>query len=501
MKTKICLFLLPFLLIACGHSKNVENVEYSFEEDHQHIEEKINLTLFSDDYELYAEMNKPIVGEQVNVLAHFTCLSDYKPVNEAKVYIKLILSEQKEIRTDVFKKRQPGIFEGDFELKQSGNYLLEFIMQVNEKTVIFHQDNIYVSEHQFDGQNYNDETEKGITFLKELAWQLDFATIELKTKDFRYTIKTSGELLPARGSFHAITAKSSGIINFIKPQLDDGSFVRKGDVVFSISGEGLFENNVENRFAIISSKFEQSKADIKRKKVLYNEKIVSASDFEKSMAQFKIDSAQYHNLLKEYQVNGVQITAPISGKIYELEVSDGDFVIEGQNIANILNNNKIRIHIDLPQRHFALINQIQSLNFKTAYHDKVYSLDELNGYLLTKGSIANQNSGFIPVIFEIDNDDLLVGSFVECWLLTNPIPNRLVIPKSALIEEQGNFYVYVQKSGETFEKRYIKFNVADGLQVWVTEGLEVGERIVSKGAMFIKVAATAGNVPVHAHEH
>ncbi len=508
MKKLISLIIIPFIIFACGQTRNSNDGhdhsadgQYHSEADaHVHDEAMFQLMLYADGYELFAEMNEPVVGERIDVIAHFTKLDSYKPVDNAKVYMNVMLKGEKLFSTKEFKKQQAGIYQKEFRLSKEGDYDFEFVMQNGDKVVKFLKSGVHACSHHHDAEESHAEAEaQGISFTKEQAWKVDFATVAVELKDFYYTIKKSGELLPARGSFQGITAKTSGILNFIKPQLDDGTSVRQGDLLFSISGEGLSENNVENRFAIVSSQYEKSKSDFNRKKILFNEKIVSAKDYEESEAQFKIDSSQYFNLLKEYQVDGIQITSPISGKIYELGVSNGDFVEEGQTIAQVMDDNKMRIHADVPQRHFALMDDIHSLNFKTAYSDNVYSLKDLNGRLLTKGSVASASSGFVPVIFEIDNKGLLAGSFVECWLQTNPIPNRIVIPNSALIEEQGSFYVYVQIGGESYEKRYVKFNVADGLQVWVTEGLEAGERIVSKGAILIKVSASSGKVPVHEH--
>lgn len=502
MKKLISLLIVPLFVISCGQTKESQPAnahDHSAEDAHQNEEAGMKLTLFADEYEMYTEMGEAIVGEPIDILAHFTKLENYKPVDNATVYMNIILDGKTIFKTKKFAKVKAGIYKSEFTLSKDGTYDFEFVLETEGKVVKFMEAGVHACTGHHEEEGHNEEAEGGVSFLKEQAWLVDFATTEVEAKDFFYTIKASGELLPARGSFQGITAKTSGIINFVKPLLDEGTYVKQGAILFSISGEGLSENNIENRFAVVSSEYEKSKADYARKKLLYKEKIVSTRSYEESFSQFKIDSSHYFNLLKEYQVTGIQVIAPISGNIYELTVSNGDYVVEGQNIAQVLDDKKMRIHVDVPQRHFALLNDIQSLNFKTSYSDNIYTLEELNGRLLTRGSYATQNSGFVSVIFEIDNHGLLAGSFVECWLQTNPIPNRIVIPKSALIEEQGSFYVYVQKSGESYEKRYIKLNVADGLQVWVTEGLEAGERIVTKGAILIKVASASGSLPVHVH--
>ncbi|MBK6819498.1 MAG: hypothetical protein IPG85_07825 [Bacteroidetes bacterium] len=76
-----------------------------------------------------------------------------------------------------------------------------------------------------------------------------------------------------------------------------------------------------------------------------------------------------------------------------------------------------------------------------------------------------------------------------------------MIPATALIEEQGIFYVYVQTEGESFQKRELKLGANDGIKVQVLSGLEENERVVTKGGYQIKLSQASGTMPAHGHEH
>jgi multidrug efflux pump subunit AcrA (membrane-fusion protein) len=126
----------------------------------------------------------------------------------------------------------------------------------------------------------------------------------------------------------------------------------------------------------------------------------------------------------------------------------------------------------------------------------------LNGKIISYGKSAMGNSAFLSITFEIDNiGNLFPGSVAEVFLKSSPIPNALVIPVSALMEEQGNFYVYVQTGGESFQKREIKIGTGDGENVQVLSGIEEGERVVTKGGYQIKLSSASGELPAHGHEH
>ena len=72
---------------------------------------------------------------------------------------------------------------------------------------------------------------------------------------------------------------------------------------------------------------------------------------------------------------------------------------------------------------------------------------------------------------------------------------------TALMEEQGNFFVYVQVTGESFDKRQVKTGAQDGTSVQIVSGLNPGDRVVTKGAYLVKLATQSGSAPAHGHEH
>jgi len=109
----------------------------------------------------------------------------------------------------------------------------------------------------------------------------------------------------------------------------------------------------------------------------------------------------------------------------------------------------------------------------------------------------------IPVILQIDNKGSFVpGGFVELYLkfISNTV--ALTVPNTALLEEQEQFFVMVQVTPELFEKRVVQLGATDGIKTEVLGGLDQSERIVSKGAMLVKLAQAAAALDPHSgHVH
>ena len=78
----------------------------------------------------------------------------------------------------------------------------------------------------------------------------------------------------------------------------------------------------------------------------------------------------------------------------------------------------------------------------------------------------------------------------------------LTLPNSAIIEEQGNYFLFVQVTPELFEKREIKTGATDGIKTEIVQGITADERVVTKGAILIRLAQATGALDAHSgHVH
>ena len=109
----------------------------------------------------------------------------------------------------------------------------------------------------------------------------------------------------------------------------------------------------------------------------------------------------------------------------------------------------------------------------------------------------------IPVTLKIKNKgDFVVGSFVDVFLKVRSHTDAITVPNSALMEDQGIYYVFVQVTPELFDKQVVRVGATDGLRTEIVSGLTEEQRVVSKGAILIKLAQATGKLDAHSgHAH
>lgn len=463
----------------------------------------VSYTKWTNQAELFVEFKPLVVGEISRFAAHFTRMSDYKPIREGQVTVSLIV-ENEGIRQTVDAPSSPGIFTPSLQPTTSGKGQLVFDLAAPglSERIILEDIQVFASLAEAIAASEDEAASDEISFLKEQAWKIDFAVEQVKRRPIHEVIHTSGEIQAVKGAEKIIAAKSSGIVFFKSQKLQEGRDVRAGEILFTISSKGLLQSNLEEKYQVAKARLDKTKADFERAEKLLAQQIIGQKEYEQRNMDFTIAKAAFQTLTTSYNAGGQSVAASMSGIVKNVMVSDGQFVEEGSPLVEITQNRRLLLEAEVSQRFLPKLRLVKSANFKTPYQEEVQSIDDYNGKLVSYGKIIEPGSGFIPVLFELDNlYELIPGSFVELFLLANPIENELVIPRSALMQDYSLNYVYVETEGESFEKREVKLGVDDGLHVQVLSGISEGEWVVTKGAYQIKMASMSSTIPAHGHEH
>lgn len=486
---------LTLLLVACANEPTTQEIEF----------EPVVHTMYTDSAELFVEYKPFIVGETSKFAAHFTILSEnFKALTDAKITVSLIVGENG-IRSSIDSCSSPGIFRLALEPKMAGKGTLIFEVVTKTFTEKFVIKNVIIyPDVKTAVENYIPVEGKGdVVYLKEQSWKVEFANILVKRQNFSDVIKTSGQLLSAPGDEMVVVAKASGIIFFTNTSFYEGSTVRSGQSLFTVSGEDMNEVNLDADYKDAKANYAKAKADFERASELVKDKLITTKEYLNAKQVYDNAENQLNTLSRNYSAKGKSSTSPMEGFVKNILVKEGQFVEAGQTIATVSKNKRLILQSMVSQTYFNQLSAVNSANFSAGSTSKIiYSTTNMNGSKPTFGKSAMQNAPFIPVTFEIDNTGAIIpGSVVEVYLKSEPLVDVLVIPVSSLIEEQGIFYVYVQMGGESFEKREVQLGVNDGLNVQILKGIAEDERVVTKGAYQIKLATASGALPAHGHEH
>ncbi|MDR2815779.1 MAG: efflux RND transporter periplasmic adaptor subunit, partial [Proteiniphilum sp.] len=303
----------------------------------------------------------------------------------------------------------------------------------------------------------------------------------------------------AQGDESTIVATSNGIVSFINPSISDGAAVKAGEAIVIVSAKNILDGDPAAKAKIA---YETAQAEFKRARELMKDNIISAKEYEQVRLRYETARTVYEAQAGNITEGGVRVASPISGYLKNRLVSQGEYVSVGQPIATVSQNKRLQLKAEVSENYFGSLKSISGANFRMAYDKKVYKLSDLNGRLLSFGKAADGQSFFIPGTFEFDNiGDIIPGSFAEVNFLTTPQDNIISVPASALTEEQGLYFVYLQLDEEGYKKQEVTIGRNNGERVQILSGLTPGEKVVTKGVYQVKLAAISSVTPEGHHSH
>ncbi|MDF2388412.1 efflux RND transporter periplasmic adaptor subunit, partial [Nostoc ellipsosporum NOK] len=173
----------------------------------------------------------------------------------------------------------------------------------------------------------------------------------------------------------------------------------------------------------------------------------------------------------------VTITAPISGKVADREVTIGQtFNDAGGKLMTIINDSQLFATANIYEKDLSKVRTGQRIILKVAsLSDRTFS-----GQISRIGTVVEGDTRIVPVQAQVNNSlgQLKSGMFAELEILTNQTsPAILVIPTSAVVDANNKKVVYLE-NGNAFQAVEVTLGQTSGDMVEVKSGLFEGDMIV-----------------------
>jgi membrane fusion protein (multidrug efflux system) len=186
------------------------------------------------------------------------------------------------------------------------------------------------------------------------------------------------------------------------------------------------------------------------------------------------------------QIADATIKAPTSGIIGNKAVEEGMFVPAGTEIASIVNLSQLKIQVYLTEGEVYRISLGQRITVKTdVYPDKSFF-----GTVTFISPQANQAYNYLTEITAVNDKDMPLrsGTFVYADFSRKTTQKILLIPREALNASTQDASVYVVQDGKAM-LRNITVGVEYSNNVEVTDGLQLGEQVITSGQINLRDGA------------
>ena len=513
---------MAMVIALCGCGGHVH--EHETEHDHNQI---YGFTAYTHKQEFFLQHEGLQQGKKSCITLYVTDLSGFKPTKATTAEAVLKCGE-KSVKMSA-EAEYAGVFHFDFTPNFSGDAVLH--LSVAGETAHFHvkveahvhtncsghshdhahdHAHVHAAERKHNhaheyashpGHGVATDGKPGdVSFTKEQSWKIDFATAVASKSSFDGEVKVVARAEAQPGNFTTLVATTSGKVCFAG-NIVAGKSVGVDEPLFYLESGDVTDNDAAVKYAEAESNYYVAKSDFERKKHLFIDKIVSEREYQAAEAFYKQSEARFQSMQRSFGDGKVILRSSMNGYISAIHVANGDYIEPGTPVATVQCDGGLNIVAELPVRYSAMLQKIDNVNIELA-SGEVYSLPQLDGRLLAVGSAVN-NCNMIPVTLSVKNiTGVVPGSIVTLYMTSSSGEQSVVVPRTAIVEEMGNFFVFVQNSPVSFEKRSVQLGATDGKLVKVLGGLHAGERVVTKGGIVLKLSQGAAALDPHAgHVH
>ncbi len=481
------------------------------------------VTTWSRELELFMEFPAPTAGEPGKYITHLTHLEDFSPVMSGPLRYRFERDDghvEEHIAETI---ARDGIFLPEIRIEKPGHYRLDLILGNGEDALTIDAGHVNVTApgqmlaaddghgHDHAAGEHGDEA-GDIAFLKEQQWRMDFAVQQVFSDYISERLSVPARIQPRPGQSAEAAAPAGGML--VPPASGEwkrpGDRVEAGDAlarVLPLSGAedvSLLDLDLTQARERVSL----ARAERDRVQGLFDDGVVSEKRLEQAQSEYRVAQqalerarTRLEQLEGERDQAGAAVTlrAPISGVITASPHAPGELVTANATVFSLLDDSHVWLKAMAYPGDMARIDRPSQLVARQAGGE----WQSLSAAKLVYTGTRTEENGTVPLVFDIPNPEglLIPGTAWSAAFSTGTGQMAVVVPKAAILDDDGIEVVIVQHGGESFERRQVKTGIRSGDRVAISAGLQPGERVVTEGAYTVLLASRGEQDIGHGHAH
>ena len=266
-----------------------------------------------------------------------------------------------------------------------------------------------------------------------------------------------------------VSASMGGKVEWIGPK--EGQIVKKGDLVAKINVSVL---KVSLKRA--EAAFKLADKVYRRLKRLHKQNIVTQESLDKASTERTLALGTLRQLQVQYDEGFVR--APITGQVNKLYVDAGEFVGPGTPILDLVNINRLKVEVNIPEMDVRYIKTGQKAIIRVdAFKNRI--IEGIVSFVAYKADPATRTFRETVAIENLKRD-IRAGMLARVVLVRRQVPDALVVPLSALLNKNGEYFIFVEENGVA-RMRTVSLGVIERDRVQITKGLHVGDYLIVSG--------------------
>ena len=290
-----------------------------------------------------------------------------------------------------------------------------------------------------------------------------------------------------------------------------GDAVKAGAPLATVEASEFVQ--AQNDLATAATQVKLARINETRKHALYDAKGGSLQDWQQAQADLAAAETARDSVRNRLRIFGqsaaaidaleasrsmqpsATIAAPINGVVVDRQLGPGQYLQAGSGppLFTIADPSNVWLLANVREADAGQVHLGQAVEV----HVLAYPKRTFRARITYVAALVDAATHRLPVRAEIDNRDaaLKPEMFANFRILTSDASDSPAVPASAVVYEGDAAHVWVLAEDGLLAYRAIRVGRNNDGLVEVLDGIKAGERIVTKGALFIDQAAGAVAVP------
>ena len=261
--------------------------------------------------------------------------------------------------------------------------------------------------------------------------------------------------------------------------IKNGDFVEKGQILMTFDDD---ETNKLNR-SIEKERINLQKIqrDLNTTRELYKLGGASRDEVKNLEDSARISQLNIDEYVEVLSKTATEVRSPVDGVVSNLKAQENYLVDTDSSLLEIIDADDLRIIVEIPEYNTQTVKLGQSIKVRQdiSDDDKVYDGEITKiSRLSTTSSMTGENVLEAEVKTNETIPNLVPGFKIKAVLQLKSDVKNIIIPKIALQNEEGKYFVYTLDDKNTIRKKIITIKNIVGDNIIVLSGLNPGEEIV-----------------------
>ncbi|QQS38675.1 efflux RND transporter periplasmic adaptor subunit [Candidatus Woesebacteria bacterium] len=303
--------------------------------------------------------------------------------------------------------------------------------------------------------------------------------------------KTLEETISASGK---VSAEKLAQLSFLATEnineivVNDGSYVKKGDLIAKLNSSSIYQSYLQ---AEANLRAAEANADSVLDSIQNKEKTETFAEINaRTAAEVARDNAYRSFVIAQQNLSNTTLRAPFDGILsYADSASIGKLASSLEANFIIVDPTTVYFTADVGEIDIPTVKVGTPVRLELdAYPDEKYDEKVISvGYvskITSTGGTAYKINISLPNNTE---NKFRVGMNGDAELILSTHKDTISIPQSALIEENGNDYVWVVNQKGKAEKVEVKTGTSSINDIEIVDGLNIGDTVISRPPAKIEV--------------